>query len=71
MVYEDVIRDRLDQPEITIENMSNPEGGGWTVFIDFTGNERNLRRLIGEHFDIQDTIPNDNGGIKAVVKPVI
>jgi hypothetical protein len=60
MTGEDVIRDRLDDPDIEIISVDS-DGKGNYADITVTGTKRKLRRLVREHFDVDGAIESAEG----------
>lgn len=69
--YKDVIRARLDHSDIVDMHVGQQRSGVWYVSVEYAGTARNLERLVGQEFDIQDTAPNDEGGVHARLYPNI
>lgn len=68
-VTEDAIRGKLNHPDMQVKNVDTDHGGAWFANVLFTGNEENLRRVIGTEFDVQGRSMGSNEGTHARLVP--
>lgn len=68
MSKEDLIRDRLNDPDIEIVKVDEDGKGAFAVIV-VKGATAKLRRLVSEHFDIEGKPMNSNEGVHARVRP--
>jgi len=63
--YNDLIRNKLDDPLISDLRIIESDGGVKHVQINFSGSETKLKNFLDHDFIVLDTVPNDDGTILA------
>lgn len=68
-VTEAAIREKLDHPNMQIQNVDTDDGGAWFANVSFTGGKRNLDRVISPEFDVKGKPLDTSEGTHARLIP--
>ena len=68
MIQEDLIRQRLNDPRV-LDITTKEDDKGALVHIEVKGTEKHVRRIAGEHFDIEDVLESAGDPSVAALRP--